>query len=188
MGSVETEVHGIGTVALPVKRKPNGSGVGAHSSLWLVDVLHIPSITCNIIGNPILDDYEVITSFGQDSKGGIFGPNGKKLAYFISSSSLFQVKLSGPPVGPQVGPTVFRDGKLHYINAYWIDSERQRWEAYKEDMTSGRAPYTAEEKKWLKKHYKDEFHFLLSYGLKIYNDEDREEGRAIARGLMQHDE
>lgn len=46
------------------------------------------------------------------------------------------------------------------------------------------AGYTQEEKAWLKKNWGDEYHFLRAYGLSIYKDEDREEGRRIVRGLM----
>ncbi|ERF70537.1 hypothetical protein EPUS_08599 [Endocarpon pusillum Z07020] len=45
--------------------------------------------------------------------------------------------------------------------------------------------YTAEEKKWLKDNWGNEFHFLISYGLRIYNDEDREEGKLILRAIME---
>jgi hypothetical protein len=48
--------------------------------------------------------------------------------------------------------------------------------------------YTTAEKQWLKKHWRDEFHFLIAYGLKIYNEEDREEGRAIVRAFMKAEE
>jgi hypothetical protein len=46
------------------------------------------------------------------------------------------------------------------------------------------AQYTKEEMQWLKKHWGGEFHFLTSYGLKIYNEEDRNEGRLIVRAFM----
>jgi hypothetical protein len=49
-------------------------------------------------------------------------------------------------------------------------------------------PYTAEEKRWLKKHWGGEFHFLLAYQLRIYDEEDREQGRLTARALMEADE
>lgn len=49
---------------------------------------------------------------------------------------------------------------------------------------SGTAPYTAAEKQWLKDAWVDEFHFLRAYGLSIYKEEDREEGRAIVRAFM----
>jgi hypothetical protein len=48
--------------------------------------------------------------------------------------------------------------------------------------------YTAIEKQWLKKHYGGEYHFLRAYGLKIFNEEDREEGRALLREFMSEDQ
>lgn len=48
-------------------------------------------------------------------------------------------------------------------------------------------PCTQEERDWLKKHFDGEFKFLREYGLSIYKDEDREEGRQILRALMEGD-
>ncbi|KAJ4865572.1 hypothetical protein T069G_02102 [Trichoderma breve] len=53
---------------------------------------------------------------------------------------------------------------------------------------AGQQPYTAEEKAWLKKHYQGEYKFLMSYGLSIYDEEDREEGRAIMQAMISPDE
>lgn len=50
------------------------------------------------------------------------------------------------------------------------------------------APYTKEEKDWLKRNWGGEFKFLIAYGLSIYDDDDREEGRRIARAMMAADE
>jgi hypothetical protein len=50
------------------------------------------------------------------------------------------------------------------------------------------APYTEEEKGWLKREWGDEFKFLTTYGLSIYKDEDRDEGRRIVRAMMEVDE
>ena len=36
-------------------------------------------------------------------------------------------------------------------------------------------------------HYGGEFHFLRCYSLSIYDEGDREEGRIIARSLMEED-
>ncbi|KAL9109157.1 MAG: hypothetical protein Q9227_006082 [Pyrenula ochraceoflavens] len=188
IGSRGANVEGIGIVELPVKRKPRGSGPDAHAVLRLVDVLHVPSALCNVLGGPILDDYDVHMGRSEGSLGSIIEPNGRKLAYFDPSCNLFVIKLSGPPIGPQLGPSLFQNGGSHYINVNWEDSERQRWTAHRKKMASSRDEYTPEEKAWLKKHYNGEFHFLQSFGLKIYEDEDREEGRRILRGLMQHDE
>lgn len=49
-------------------------------------------------------------------------------------------------------------------------------------------PLTGPEKQWLKAHHKDEYHFLRDYGLSIYKEEDREEGRSIIRALMDDEE
>jgi hypothetical protein len=50
------------------------------------------------------------------------------------------------------------------------------------------APYTADEKAWLKKNYDGEFKFLRDLGLSMFKEEDREEGRGIARSLMEEDD
>lgn len=50
------------------------------------------------------------------------------------------------------------------------------------------APYNAEEKGWLKEHWKGEFHFLQSNQLSIYDEEEREEGRRIMRAMAERDE
>lgn len=44
--------------------------------------------------------------------------------------------------------------------------------------------YTAEEKQWMREHYGNEFKFLQAYQLSIYKEEDREEGKAILKALM----
>jgi hypothetical protein len=54
-----------------------------------------------------------------------------------------------------------------------------RWQALQ--------PYTDAEKTWIKRHYKGEYHFLRQHGLSIYKDEDRDEGKELARSLMADD-
>ena len=49
-------------------------------------------------------------------------------------------------------------------------------------------PLTKAEKKWLKDNWGGEFHFLRSYCLSIYKEEDREEGRIIMQALMEDDQ
>ncbi|KAK4655507.1 hypothetical protein QC762_302987 [Podospora pseudocomata] len=48
-------------------------------------------------------------------------------------------------------------------------------------------PYTAEEKQWLRVHFDGEFKFLMAYGLSIYDEDERAEGRLIARAMMAND-
>lgn len=47
--------------------------------------------------------------------------------------------------------------------------------------------YTSAELQWLQRHWDGEFKFLQAYGLSIYKDEDREEGRRIVRAFMEQD-
>ena len=59
-------VEGIGTVELQTKRSPNRSGRDSHGILRLMNVLHVPSALCNIIGGPILEEYNVTNGpFGK---------------------------------------------------------------------------------------------------------------------------
>lgn len=48
-------------------------------------------------------------------------------------------------------------------------------------------PYTEKEKDWLKRNWDGEYKFLLAHGLKIHDEDDREEGRRIVRAMMEQD-
>jgi hypothetical protein len=144
-----------------------------------------------------------------NSDGAIKDAQGRSVAYFVPNKRFFQVQLSGPPVGPIVGPSAFKKDTDYLINVRWSSDEKARWQTFKHglsdstkcptstdhstglsskkvklDSTQQNPLYTLEEKRWLKVHYGDEFHFLQAYGLSIYKDEDREEGRVIMRGFM----
>lgn len=132
---------------------------------------------------------------------------GRPFAYFDASKKLFLVKLSGPPVGPIVGPSVLNEpNTIYLVSVHWAPSELARWEGFKQGNQSrtshasepSSAPpsentvrnpqpglgYTKQEKAWLKIHYGSEWNFLRAYGLSIYDDEEREEGRRVVRGIM----
>jgi hypothetical protein len=146
----------------------------------------VPSVLCNIIGSSILEQYHLTFDVpGKASIGSIKDREGRSVAYFDGRRPLYQVKLRGPPVGPRV----IQDGRHYIINAYWPDSERQKWEAHQASVIPRSRPgYTQEEKEWLRKNYRTEFHFLRDFGLSIYKDEDREQGRVILRSLMQEED
>jgi hypothetical protein len=57
------------------------------------------------------------------------------------------------------------------------------------DPTSHVADYHFSEKQliWIKKYYKHSGNFLLSHGLKPFDDEDCREGRTIVEAMMQDD-
>jgi hypothetical protein len=192
------EVVGIGTVELPTKISPTKTGPSSHGILRLEKVLHAPSILCNIIGNPILDDYEVLTSFSK-SPSGTAGSitnlsDGRPVAYFkpmIRGVRFWEVRLSGPPVGPKVGPSPFDSSVAYVLHALWPDSERQRFaalQASRQTRATASGPLTSAEKAWLKTYYGNEFKFLRDHGLSIFKDEDREEGRTILRAIMSNDD
>ncbi|PNP44321.1 hypothetical protein TGAMA5MH_03927 [Trichoderma gamsii] len=157
----------------------------------------MPSSVRNIVGSPI---FEIApqTSFGatENSHGSMNDASGKPVAYFSPDSERFCLRLSGPPVGPRLGPSKFQPDKSYWLRVTWPASERARWKAYGQQIKAdtdkrqwaGEQPYTTEEKQWLKKHYEGEFKFLMAHELSIYNEEDRAEGRAIMRALARDDE
>jgi hypothetical protein len=202
-------VKGVGTVVLPVRKALHRTGSAGHGQLILQDVLHIPDSVCNVVGLPetFLSQYPIITLGGVQSS--IQDANGRPIALFDESKRLSQIKLSGPPVGPVVGPSSMVGNCAYMINVRWSNEEWARWEAHKqaqdnstyggfdqENSSESRqnksrarserynAPYNTEEKRWLKTHFKGEFHFLRAHGLSIYKRKDREEGRAILRAIM----
>ncbi|KAK3291703.1 uncharacterized protein B0H64DRAFT_445735 [Chaetomium fimeti] len=203
---------GVGDVRLPVKLFPKRSGPSAHGTLHLRNVLHAPNYICNVIGSPDTGDYSQIVLGGLGDNGkdaAITAENGRRLGYFVKGRR-WVLLLSGPPVGPVVGPSKLDPDGYYMINAQWPASERQRWalaqgsqsglghntnhgvsdsgEGNDESEAAQPELYTEAEKSWLKREWGGEFKFLTAHGLSIYKDEDREEGRRIARAMMGVDE
>ncbi|KAF5859752.1 hypothetical protein ETB97_002474 [Aspergillus alliaceus] len=179
-----SKVVGIGTVDFPTKISPTQTGPSSHGVLHLKKVLHAPSIICNIIGQPLLDDCNVLTSFSESSLGSSGSitnlSDGRSVAYFNPLNR----------VGPKVGPPPFNSSEEYMIHAFWPESERQRFaalQASRQIPATASGPLTSAEKAWLKRHHRTEFNFLRVHGLSIFKDEDREEGRAILRAVMSND-
>lgn len=180
-------MNGIGTVELPTDlRSPNLTGTDAHGTLRLTNVLHAPKIICNILGGPVLDDHSLLLGRHDNptSKGFLKDCQDRYVAYFDANRPLYVVKLRGPPVGPHV----IKPDANYMINVWWDDAERVSWEQDHPNLPSFAGEYTPGEKKWLKDNYRSEFHFLRDFGLSIYKDEDRDEGRQIVQSLMAQDE
>ena len=183
---------GIGTVEIPTKRSPNTSGVSSHASLLLHEVLHVPDFICNVIGQPLwlTDGYNPIIKSGTKFKGTIKDSKGKNVAYFHPGSPLFAIKVRSPLDWPKLGPHALKKDRLYVLGCRWDASEEQKWRVFQAAsripiLAQNVARYTAEETAFLKKNYGSEFHFLVQHGLKIFSDEDRQEGRAILRAIMQ---
>lgn len=180
-------VIGIGTVELLTEPPPNSVGRDdLPRPLRLTTVLHAPSAACNIIGMPILIDYDVVSTFCRkgDTRGYIAENGGRQIAYFDPSRTLLHVKLRDPPKGTYP----LKSGGPWLINAKWADTEIAKWDAAQQPKKNSRGPLNNEEKIWLKERFGDEFHFLRNYGHNIYKEEDREEGRALLRALIWADQ
>ncbi|KAK2760926.1 hypothetical protein FQN54_002168 [Arachnomyces sp. PD_36] len=182
------QVLGIGTVEIPTKRSSGRGGKGNQGTLRLTNVLYAPDSICNIIGQPISDNYtitlEARATTTKSSSGTITDKQGNPVAYFDGNCPLFQIKLHNPPGCPRV----LQPRESYRINVHWDASEAARWKNHQAMPSSSRElygyGYTWEEHQWLKKHYKSEFYFLRDNGLSIYRDEDRECGRRIVRMMM----
>ena len=189
-------VEGIGDVVLPVKKDTTKMGRASQGSLTLHNVLHVPGIVCNIYAMfpACRDQQEPLIDFNGPS--GVFdATTGDQLA-IIDRPHLPRLRLSGQ----SADQTNFESGTAYMINAHWPESEQQRWHdsqtasssngATKQIEASTKAEnpsYTAKEKQWLKQNFGNEFHFLRDYGLSIYKEDKRAEGRLIARSLMDAD-
>lgn len=187
-------VRGIGSVELKVHRLPNASGPDAHSIILLRNVLHVPDSVCNILGLPFVMDHNI--SFAPPAagtRGTVKDRQNRSVAYFRPDSKLLQVKLSEPPVGPITGAPPFELSDSHWNNMSWPAAERSKWEIppaiHTEDHDVRAAPVVAprlstRERRFLKRHFRDEFKFLTQHELSIFDEGDREEGRRILRALM----
>ncbi|KAK3643038.1 hypothetical protein LTR56_010412 [Elasticomyces elasticus] len=192
-----TEVLGVGTVELEVRRSSTqGRSRKPCNKLVLEDVLYAPSYTCNILGGPIYDIHNVLTSDGGEDRKLTDRKTGATTG-LLDLVKLWKLWLKGQPRGM----SSLDPNGLYYINARWSESEMKRWQMHKASLAPGvTSNVTAKaaagsklsqlsetEKKWLKEHYGGEFKFLQVHGLKMHNDEDREEGRSIMRAFMSND-
>ena len=187
-GPGKIKVNGIGNVALPTKNHPSRKGAASQGTLLLRDVLFAPSAMCNILGGPILDDYDV--SFGNPGK--FTEHKTGRCVGILDRVKLYRLRLRGQtPTQTSLDPS-----GVYMVHAFWPDKERVSWEECKTlsssstldddrlDAGGGALPLTTSEKIWLKDNYGNEFKFLRAHGLSIYKDDDREEGRSILRGMM----
>lgn len=176
----KSQIVGVGTVELPIDPPPGFVREDSPRILRLTTVLHAPSILCNIIGRPIMDDYK-ISYESQSTKGFIMDRDGQRVAYFDPCRPLSQVKLRNPPSGYYA----LNHMDFHSIQALWSDAEREKWHAHQNIPGES---FSLPEKMWLKKRFGNEFSFLRQFGMSIYKDENRERSRIILRTLMQADE
>ena len=189
----QVKVLGVGEVALPVKTSRGKSGAASQGTLVLHDVLYAPDAMCNILGGPIADEFDVKLDFSND-KHMVRERNKDTCVAILDRPKLFRLRLKGQ--SPHQS-SLSKDS-VYFIRANWPSSEWERWIAHKENLArTGVSPpelhtpgsndegYTSKEKDWLKKHWGGEFQFLRAYGLSIYDEEQRAEGRRLVRAFMQ---
>ncbi len=124
------EALGVGDVRLPVKLFPKRSGSSAHGTMHLRTVLHVLISVCKILGSPEHDEYAGmrLSGVGDDGKDGeLIAEDGRRVGYLVKRR-FFVLKLSGPPVGPVVGPSPLDLSVQSFFHAFWPDSERRRCE------------------------------------------------------------
>ena len=181
-------VGGVGTVAIDAAAPEDASGNNSNR-IVLHDVLWAPEAICNIIGTPILDNYEIA---GQMSSTKLYSSTGEPVGVF-DLVVLLRLRLAGQD--PK--QTSLDKNQAYFINVTWDRAERGRWQALKSapvHYTRGpstqlrsKHPYVPSEKRWLKENFGGEFEFLREHDLSIYKEKDREEGRDWARTLMDND-
>ena len=173
----DLDALGVGTIAIRVAcEAPKNENV-----LTLDEVLYSPSSFCNVLGQDFLNTYD---PQGLNSRYPMSnepyhmkGPDGSSVGMlkWHPRAGLLQLCLA-----PESSRTNLDPNGQYVLTVFWSQAERQRWNDYRYGVT----PLTSDEKRWLKdKGYKDEWTFLQMYGLKMDDDEDRQEGRNILREM-----
>jgi hypothetical protein len=183
------EVHGIGTVVLPTRTYHEGKSHKPSSEITLHQVLYVPQNPVNIFATCREPDLHI--QFGPEKVASITRRGSNKVLGLTVRSNLIKLWLKGQT---QDQSSLDPNG-LYYFHATWPDSEVAKFidhVAQLRKQPSSAAyqtpPYTQEEHDFLAKHYGGEFKFLMTFGLKIHSEEDRDEGRSILRAMMAQSE
>lgn len=199
-GGPSIDVHGIGTVVLPTRTYDEGKSHKPSSEITLHHVLYAPSGITNIFAWRQERDLDTTVSFGE-SAGPIKKRGSNKVVGQTVCLKLHKLWLKGQSktqssLDPQ---------NEYYVHATWPNEEIEKYNklirapqarqqnelasnAVRDAKATPSAPLTTEENAFLKKNYGGEFKFLMSFGLKMHNEDDREEGRRILRAFMSEED
>lgn len=193
-GAVEpsVEVHGIGTVVLPTRTYLEGKAHKPSGEITLHTVLYAPTVPVNILATIPL---ELTQNFNFQFNGRVATPitkgNSNKVLGLVVRSTLFRLWLKGQ----SHNQSSLKPNGFYYFHASWPSSEVARFNKHVTDVNHKRAggvsqvpPLTDEERQFMKKHYGNEFQFLMTQGLHMHKEEDREDGRRILRAFMAESE
>ena len=120
-------VEGIGDVILDVRRMVGAAAKAArakaivNSTIVLRDVLYVPTFTCNVLGEPVRQDYDV--SIGVDKV--LMDKNTGRGVGLLerNAAGLTKMILKGQAKGCS---SVNKD-EVGDISATWPDEEKKKW-------------------------------------------------------------
>nr|OQO24422.1 hypothetical protein B0A51_08641 [Rachicladosporium sp. CCFEE 5018] len=186
IGSIMTldtsKAEGVGTVELDMHLEPDtGTGETKTHKLILHDVLYAPHHICNIFASSEVPNLEIKARGKSVPAGRLEDDTTGQCIGHLDLVTLYKLWLVGQPAGQSsLDPTG------HYvINAYWPGVDRRAWQLH--NIATDDEPYTKKEKAWLKKHWEDEWHFVVSHGGKMYDEENRRKARTQVRTTMVHE-
>lgn len=126
-GAETHAVEGIGAVTLEVRRMVGAAAKAAknkamvNSTIVLRHVLYVPTLMCNILGEPVKEEYSV--SIGVD-KLLMDKDTGRGVGLLErNEAGLTKVILKGQAKGQ----SSFKKDDVHDFSAIWPEEERRKW-------------------------------------------------------------
>ncbi|KAF2868399.1 hypothetical protein BDV95DRAFT_128174 [Massariosphaeria phaeospora] len=201
-------VAGIGTVALPVKKSPGRTGSGTNVHLVLHNVVHCPSLICNVFSNAAASGqgYSIDLTETGKTRGKITDTEGHTMAHFGPNKAYHQILLSGHTPGPLVENRFLMSGLMAVV--HWPPREYVRLKAYKQGhpvsppnlSLSTRnleikyyeskkfkeigMPYAEYVKSRVQPYKRDVYHLLRDRELNLFKEDDRAKARAVIREFI----
>jgi len=120
-------VEGVGDVTLEVRRMVGAAAKAAknkamvNSTILLRNVLYVPTFTCNVLGEPVRQEYDV--SIGVDKL--LMDRNTGRGVGLLerNEAGLTKVILKGQAKGQ----SSFKKDEAGDVGATWSDGERKKW-------------------------------------------------------------
>ena len=121
-------VQGIGEIELPVKTHLTRNGSNSQGTLTLVDVLYVPSVECNILGNPLLATCDIDLKPGTISK--IIDSRTGKTVGLLDESKVWRLRLRGQ--SPAQSSLDEKENAKIQVN--WPEEQRDKWHKAKRGL------------------------------------------------------
>ena len=122
----KTPALGIGDVELDVKVSATRRGSKSHRKILLRNVLLVPKAVCNILGNPILKYFDLVTSWHENERSMLKDKRTGVCAGLIDNVRFRKLWLAGQPSGQ----TSLKPNTGYIINAVLPTIERDRWDQH----------------------------------------------------------